>query len=172
MDAITALSQALQFSHGQLAGTIQGVTDDQANFQMPGEANSIAAAYIHLLTSEDGITHGILQGKPPLFATTFAGKTGASEPPPAPGPTGWQEWAKRVRIDMSAAGEYARAVHAACQGFVASLSPGDLDRQIEIQGLGKQSLNWGVGLLIAHANNHLGEIAAAKGAQNLRGYPF
>ena len=38
--------------------------------------------------------------------------------------------------------------------------------------VGRQTLNWMIGEVGAHANNHIGEISTVKGLQALKGYPF
>ena len=138
--------------------------------------NPAGALYAHAVVAEDGVINGMLKGSAPLFASTWAGKTGLSEPMPMPGPD-WEkygEWAQSVRLDLPALKEYAQAVYANTDQYLASLTAGDLDRSIDLSamGLGTQTVGWVIGrLIIGHADNLTGECSALKGLQGLRGYP-
>jgi hypothetical protein len=172
VDAITSLRENIAAAHSLVEGTMEGLTADQAHWQPPGRAHSIAALYTHIVAGEDGIVHGMLLNRPPLAATSWAGKTGLSEAPPQEFGD-WSEWARKVRADLPALREYAQAVYAATDAYVASLKPEDLDGKREwFPGVGSQTLNWMIGELALHANIHGGEISALKGLQGLQGYPF
>src|SRR5713101_2962239 len=95
-------------------GTIEGVTDEQLHWMPAGTAHNIASTYAHLVLSEDMVVNGMIAGKPPLAATTWAGKIGLSEMPPqgSEGPTDWSAWAKTVKVDLPKLREYAKAVYA------------------------------------------------------------
>jgi hypothetical protein len=176
MNSIALLREQLQSAHGYLEGTMADVADEQLHWTPPGRANSVGASYAHLVTSEDMIVHGMMQGVAPLFAVAWAGRTGLSEPMPTPGP-GWEqygEWARRVRVEIGALRQYAQAVYEASDTYLAGLSEADLDRTFDLSavGLGQRTLGWMIGrLLIGHADNLCGEIAALKGCQGLQGYP-
>lgn len=174
MDAITSLREGFGFTHMVVEGTMEGVTDEQAHWQPSGLAHSISSTYAHLVLGEDNVVHGMIQGTAPLSATTWDGKTGISEMPPARSEAegNWDKWATSVRIDIAALREYAKAVYAATDAYLSSLTPEDLDRQIQAFGPDKQSINWMLMLVASHASNHIGEISAIKGIQGLRGYPF
>jgi len=68
--------------HEFLEGTIAGVTSEQGGWKPQGLANSIGANYGHVVFAEDGGDQRCVRGGAPLMASGFAGKTGASEPPP------------------------------------------------------------------------------------------
>ena len=174
MDAIASLREGIGVSHWTLEQCLEGVTPEQAHWQPQGLAHSVAASYAHLALSEDGIVHGMLQGKAPLSATAWA-KTGISVPPPDPTKleADWGQWAKTVKVDLPALRQYAQDVYAATDAYLASLKPEDLDRKIEAMAMGQQSLNYVIStILVAHPHEHAGEIAAVKGLQGLKGYPF
>jgi hypothetical protein len=92
-----------------------------------------------------------------------------SEPPPENPP--WDEWAGRVQVDLPSLRQYAQAVYASTDAYLASLSPADLDAAFQgfvgLETLG--SFLTGLGL---HAGWHTGEISAIKGVQGNKGYPF
>ena len=67
--------------------------------------------------------------------------------------------------------DYAAAVGAATDNYIATLTTKELDRLVPIMGQ-----EWPVAdvlaLLVVHASGHLGEIAALKGIQGVKGLPF
>jgi hypothetical protein len=69
--------------------------------------------------------------------------------------------------------EYAKAVYAATDAYVAGLGPADLERKVDTGFVGEQTVGFVVGnILVWHVAEHNGEIAALKGAQGLKGLPF
>ena len=94
MDAIASIKEQLSFGRFILKGTTEVTTQDQAHWMPAGNAHSIAATYAHLILSEDGLINGMLQGKQPLAATSWAGKTGVDSMPPqgSEGIADWSEW--------------------------------------------------------------------------------
>src|SRR5205823_2210564 len=108
---------------------------------------------------------------------TWAGRTGLSEPMPGPGPewAGYAAWTRRVKIDLPALRQYAQAVAAETDAWLAALDDADLDRPMDLSGLGlgQHTLATAAALLIAnHLGTETGEIAVLKGLQGARGYPF
>jgi hypothetical protein len=177
MDSITLLREQLQTAHQFMEGTMADVTPEQARWLPPGTANPLGASYLHAVTSEDGILHGILQQRPPLAAGEWADRTGGSEPMPLPGPQ-WEAygpWARRVQVDLPEAKAYAQAVYAASAAYLARLTPDQLDatRDLSILSLGQVSVGWIIStLLIGHMHDLMGEISCLKGLQGAKGYPF
>ena len=127
--------------------------------------------------------NALLRGGAPLFATTWDGRVGVGECMPLPpvwpdfnGP-GWEEyarWPRRVRFSLTTLRRYAQAVYAASEGYLATLSPADLDRAVDVSwsGQGQATVGWVVSrLLVGHIDNVCGEISCLKGLQGARGYP-
>jgi hypothetical protein len=78
-----------------------------------------------------------------------------------------------VKIDLGQAQEYAKAVYKNTDEYVASLSPDDLDREIDMPGFPKMSAGGWIALAaVVHPSNHIGEISAMKGIKGGKGYPF
>jgi len=80
-----------------------------------------------------------------------------------------------LRVDLPAAREYAKAVYANSDQYLASLTPDDLDTPIDLAGVGGSKVTLGHVLsrsVVAHADNIAGEISCLKGLQGLQGYPF
>jgi hypothetical protein len=160
-----------------LEGTMADVTQQQAEYVPPGIANPLGATYAHVVCSEDMIVQGMFRQVQPLGASDWAARTGLSEPMPMPGP-GWAEyqpWTRRVKIDLAQLRAYAQAVAEQTDTWIAGLSDADLDRPIDLSGvgLGQHTLGSAIGLLVAnHLGTETGEIAVLKGIQGARGYPM
>src|SRR5438552_943919 len=168
MDAITLLRSQLQTAHQFMEGTMADATQEQADWQPPGVANPLGASYAHVVIAEDGVINGVLQQRPPLAATTWAGKIGVSEPMPSPGPewTHYGGWTRRVHTDLAALRAYAQEVYANTDAYVASLTPDDLDRPLDLSGIGmgKVNLGWALSnLVLGHIHDLMGEISCMKG---------
>jgi hypothetical protein len=159
--------------HGWLEPTMQGVTAEQAHWQAPGgRAAPIGAQYAHYIIAIDFLFLGFVRGGTPLAASAFAGKTGLSEPYPMEGD--WNEWARKVHVDLDALRQYAQAAYAAQDDQLAALTDDDLATPIDMTplGLGQQTIGSFLTTLLIHAGAHAGEISATKGLQSLQGYPF
>jgi DinB superfamily len=177
--AVAFIREGARLGHWLLDGTMADVSDAQAHFTPPGRANPIGATFAHLVCSEDMIVNGMLQQHPPLAASSHADKLGLSEPMPTPGSADWSEayaaWTRRVRVDLPALTAYAQAVYGATDAYIASLSDMDLDRELDLSGVGfgTQKLGWVLNFLVLnHIGTETGEISALKGIQGAKGYPF
>lgn len=171
MDAIGTHRAALKWAGELLEMVMADVTQEQADWQPPGTANPLGAQYAHAICSADAVIHTVLQGKLPLFQSSWAGKTGIS----APQMNATPEWARSVQVDLAAMRPYAQAVYAAGDACLASLTADDLQREHDFSeaGLGVHSTDWILSaLVVAHMNNMAGEISCLKGLQGAKGYPF
>ncbi len=164
-------------ARGVLDGTMADVTQAQADYLPPGVANPLGATYAHVVLTEDMVIQGMFRGAPPLFASSWADRTGLSEPSPMPGPD-WPQyagWTRRVKVDLPRFREYAAAVAAETDGWLASLSDDDLQRGVDLgqAGFGQHTLASAIALLLVnHLGTETGEISVLKGLQGARGYPF
>jgi hypothetical protein len=155
-----------------LEGTAGDVTAEQARWLPPGKALPLGAHYAHVVLSEDMVINGMLQDSPPLAATTWAGRTGVSALPPEG--FEWSQWAKEVQVDLPALRQYAQAVYANTDEYLASLSDDDLNRPLDMSavGAGQQTLGWMINIMLEHVANHCGELSCLKGLQGAKGYPM
>jgi len=177
---IAFFMEELQAAHQTLEGTILGVTQEQAHWHPPGIAHPVGATYAHVILSEDATINGMFKGQAPLFAGGWVGQTGVSEPPPMlnpqkPGFPEWSEWGGRVRVDLEKLRQYAKAVYAASEAYLLSLSDGDLSRPIDLSvlGLGQSTFRYVlINGIMGNALTHCGEISCLKGWQSGRGYLF
>lgn len=173
MDAMQLLRMQAQTTHGWLENTLGDVTEEQAHQMPAGRANSVAVSYAHAVVSEDMIVNGMLRGQPPLMATSWAGKTGLNEMMPSPGPewVNYFDWTRRAHADLAQLRQYAQAVYANTDEWLATVKPEDLDREVEIPGLGKQNLGWAISVLVVgHMHDLTGEVSAIKGTLPMTGY--
>jgi hypothetical protein len=177
---VSLFREQIQAAHQLVEGTIANVTPEQAHWSPPGIAVPLGASYAHIVISEDGTVSGLLKGAAPLFASSWAGKVGVSELPPMMNPEkvgfpDWSGWSRRVRVDLAALQQYAKAVYAATDGYLASLTDKDLSRSVDLSalGLGKSSVSYIlINGILGNAFSHGGEISCLKGLQGVRGYPF
>ena len=174
---VELLGRIVRDARQVLDGTMADVTQAQMDFIPPGIANPLGATYAHVICSEDMVVQGMFRQAAPLFASSWAGRTGLSEPMPVPGPDwpNYRPWTRRVKVDLAALRTYALAVAAETDGWLAGLSDSDLDRPMDLTGAGLGQHNWAsaIALLIAnHLGTETGEIAVLKGIQGARGYPI
>ena len=171
MTAIATHRTALKWATELLEMTMADVTPEQAHWQPAGAANPVGATYAHAICGLDGVVNGLLRGAAPLFAGSWAGKTGVSDPQMISTP----EWARSVRLDMTAARTYAQAAYVDADTYVAGLSEADLARELDLSAVGfdTRTLDWCLSALVTgHLNNMAGEISCLKGIQGAKGYPF
>ncbi len=169
--------ELLQYGVGNAFGILSQVTGDltqeQADWTPPGIANPIGASYWHAISSADEIINGWGQGEAPLHQREGWRERVLTVAAPEPERGGdYLAYFRAIRVDLAALNEYAEAVAGAAQGWLASLAPEDLERQMETP-IGELSLAQLVEtFVIWHINAHCGEIAALKGCQGVKGYPF
>jgi len=179
-DIISWLRELVKNVNELLEATMADVTAEQAHWVPPGVAMPIGAHYAHVVLSQDGAVNGMLKGGVPLFAAAWAARTGVSELQPAPDPGNpgfpdWSGWSRKLKVDLAATRKYAKAVYAASDGFLASLSPGDLERPVDLTavGLGKSTMGDVIhNGIVGNGFTHCGEISCLKGLQGKRGYPI
>src|SRR3569833_89231 len=174
---VELLRRIIRDSRQVLEATMADVTQAQADYIPPGIANPLGATYAQGVCSEDMVVQGMLRQVAPLFARSWAERTGLSEPMPMPGPD-WPTygpWTRRVKVDLAALRTYAQAVAAETDSWIAGLSDADLDQPLDLTqaGLGQHTLASAIALLVGHhIGTETGEIAVLKGLQGARGYPM
>lgn len=169
------LLNQLKAAHIALEQTMEGVTDEVAHFMPPGTANPIAGTYAHVVFSEDMFIHSFLMKTQPLFETEFKDKTGASEVQPMDWQVAYPKWLKEVKLDVEKFREYAKAVYAASEEYIATLTDADLDKDVDMSAFGmgtRKTSDLIANLISGHAYPIMGEISVLKGIQGLKGYPF
>lgn len=169
------LLNQLKTAHSTLEQTMDGVTDEVANYMPPGKANPIAGTYAHLVFSEDFFVQGLLRKKQSLEETAFKDKTGASTVQPTDWEVEYPKWLREVKIDVKQFRAYAKAVFAESEAYVATLTDEDLEKEVDLSALGmgtRKVHDFIANLISGHAYPIMGEISVLKGIQGLKGYPF
>jgi hypothetical protein len=148
---------------------LRNTTDEQLNWIPPGIANPIRASLVHLLTSEDRVIHVVLQGKPMVWESGDWGEQIGLAAHPGYGP-GWDD-AKSTTLRLAPLLDYAAAVGAAADEYIARLTPEELERTVPYLG-DERPVRDVLAMMVVHASAHAGEIAALKGIQGVKGLPF
>jgi hypothetical protein len=174
--ALQLLKDELKNARETFEGTVSDIKEEHVQANPGGKAFPIGATYAHLIFSEDVIVHSMIQGKTPLFETSFKDKTGASKPMP-PMDANWSDandkWSKSVIIDLNQLREYQKAVFAATDEYVNNLKDEDLEKEIDLGSWGKPTVaHLLYSYIIGHTNSLAGEISALKGVQGEKGYAF
>ena len=77
-----------------------------------------------------------------------------------------------LTVDLVAFREYAKAVAAATDDFLANATDQEMNKEVD-SPVGKQPfITYFANLGLTHIAGHWGEIAALKGVQGLKGLPF
>jgi len=169
--------ELLQYSLGNALEILDQVTNDlsqeMADWAPPGIANPIGATWWHTLSSTDYIVHQWCRGQAPLTECAGWWEKVLTVSAPEPGDGGdYLAYFRTIRTGLPALREYAQAVTEALQGWLATLTPEDLERKVE-GPIGELTLGQMLeAFVIWHINAHCGEISALKGCQGARGYPF
>jgi hypothetical protein len=160
----------LNFWHPILDGMVSECDTEALGKDLPGSTvTSIGSVYAHIVLSEDGIINGLCQGKPTVYE---AGGWRDKVSIPFDGTTLSPDWAKGLKLDLPPFREYAQAVYANTDAYIANLPDAELEKKVQTP-IGEQTVEWAlVALLATHLPQHTGEIAALKGVQGLKGLPF
>lgn len=162
---------ASQFAKGQLEQVFglvnlaaDGMDNSQYNHDPVGTCNSVAKSHVHALSSGDFFVLQLVKGGPMVWPE-FALKHGLPGNP--------QEiFGYAGDLSVETVKEYGAQVQKAVLDYVATLSEADMDREIETQFFGKQSVGWLLQLLAMHSAGHAGDMSSVKGMQGLKGLPF
>jgi hypothetical protein len=193
---LTHYSLGLAFEH--LEHIVSDLSQEQADWLPPGNANPIGSLYWHIIGYCDQAVHewcmepfvdltieewfeakhakrDLDMGQAPLrHSAGWQEKVVLALPPENLEDPYWDVRAVRegLRVDLPALHDYARATAQTLQGWVASLTPEDLERTIPTP-VGDYNLGPFLEFFVIwHINVHCGEISARKGCQGLKGYPW
>jgi hypothetical protein len=173
LSPIEILSSQLKEAHEGFLATLEGTTDEQANFQPQGKALSIAAIWTHLIESEDMFLSAI-SGQPTIESTGSPDKFGFSAPQPM---ENWAEeypkWAHQVKVHVAPLTNFTKQVFEASEKFIAGLTPEKLEQTKDLGSMGSPTIEHIVSAyMIGHCYSITGEVSAIKGVQGLKGYPW
>lgn len=173
MSAKNFIIQSLQSLHGQLTDATADLSEAQINWWASEGGNPIAFMIWHFARTEDNLIQFALQRKPTIWMDQgFAERFGLDARAQGTGMSA--EDAAKVRLPGGEAFlPYLKAVFQATEEFIAGQSDEDLEREIELRGLGKTSIQGIAGnTLMTHGYGHLGEIWYVRGLQGLKGSPI
>lgn len=165
MDILEEFRWQAENGFAWLESIVRDVTSEQALWQPPGCANSIAATYAHIVRNADEDLNQRLFRRPRLNEGVWKGRTGL--------PGDGNEFEAGSEIDWEALRAYGRAVAAFVLETVAAMNefdltvPADLSTPDIARWDGRDIVRLTVG---HHLRMHGGEIACLKGLQGERGY--
>jgi hypothetical protein len=173
MNTVELLQFSLANAFNVLGQVTAGLTQEQADWQPPGIANPIGGTYWHALTSVDHIVHKWCVGEQTISERDGWADRALTVSAPEPEHGGdYLDYLRAIRIDIPAVNDYASVLSDAVQGWLGSLAPEDLAREVETP-VGALSLAQLLEtFVIWHVNAHCGEIAALKGCLGAKGYPW
>jgi hypothetical protein len=149
---------------GLLNMAADGMDDKQYNLDAPGTCNAAAKSHVHALTAFDFFVLNKGKGSEmlwPAFGTNIGLPANPTE-----------IWSYAGTISGADIKEFASQIQKATLDYIATLSDADLDREVDTQFFGKQSLAYVLQLAAMHAAGHAGDVAAVKGMQGLKGLRF
>lgn len=168
--AVTMLRAQFAQTKEILEGTMAGVTSEVAHKDVGGTVGTIAANLAHVISGMDAFLLSTLSGNPPMLATSHADKHGMSEPQPQGEEAAG--WYKSVQVDLEALHQYGLDVFQAVDEHLATMSDAGLEETVDMGSFGEQTRSWLCNIMLWNNSAHTGEIAAIKGMQGLKGYPF
>jgi DinB superfamily len=171
MDTADFVNEDLKWAHELFRMTIADITPQLAGWIPPGIANPLGATYAHAVCTEDAVFQIFIKGNSPLFLSTWAERTGISEPRMRAD----LEWARDLKVDLALLKHYRDAVFSKTEAYLETVSGDELIRQLDLSkyGFGERTVAWIFqALVIGHLNNMTGEISCLKGLQGAVGYPF
>lgn len=169
MDARTTLRQQMESLHGTLEAAIGDCAPETVAKKLPGaKINSIGAIYAHTIFGEDGLLNGLIRGSAPVyFAGGWADKIGLEMPQGSMEP----DW--EITLDLDVFRQYAAAVYAATDEYLANASDADFEKVVDAGFAPAMPVQSFVANILAwHVATHQGEISALKGVQGLEGLVF
>ncbi len=175
MDTLTSLRGQLGQAHEIIEQAVAGLTPEQLHHRGEGSTiQSIGGIYAHMVTSEDYLLN-VMVREQPTFVFESGGwleKTGFN--PGSDGRLSEKTSAAAREANFGALREYAQAVYAETDAWLATLSEADLERPIHVAWLGADMpLGQFLGTVIVwHAIHHGGEICALIGVQGGQGLAF
>lgn len=164
MNGVEYAKKQLEQAFGLVNMCVDGMDDAQFNFNPGGTGNSPSKSAMHIAASIDFFVNGSLKGEAMTWPDV-AKRYGLPE-------NSLQVWKFEGQVPVAPIKEYLRDVQKSTLAFVDTLTDADLDREIETQFFGKQTLAFFLQLGANHSVGHAGDIAAVKGMQGLKGLPF
>jgi hypothetical protein len=168
MNGVASIKETLGLARQYLDAAIQETDAATLTRRLPGATiGPIGEIYGHTIGNEDWAFNQLIQGKEQLLKSSgWAAKLGLD--PNASD----HDWGSVAQDHLAELQEYGKAVSAATDAFLDSLSDADLDRPIDFFGR-RESMGWVIAdTVLVHVAFHSGEIASLKGVMGLKGLPW
>jgi hypothetical protein len=168
MNGVASIKETLGLARQYLEAAVQETDAATLARRLPGATiGSIGEIYGHTIGNEDWAFSQLIQGKEQLLVSGgWATKLGLD---PAGQEHDWDAVAQNHLAELQA---YGKAVFAATDAFLDSISDADLDRPIDFFGR-KETMGWVIAdTVLVHVAFHSGEIASLKGVMGLKGLPW
>jgi uncharacterized damage-inducible protein DinB len=170
LDAITILRAQLKNVHDLIEFAMNDLSFEQLHHRHDGSTiSSIATIYVHVVQGEDALMNKLVREQPMLHE-----REGWQEQVGF----GYEQYLDKIAEAVSgnsldAFRDYAQAVYAETDAYLATLSEADLDRPVTFGPMG----DFPLGIFLAnfvswHMHQHAGEICALKGCLGGQGLPF
>jgi hypothetical protein len=168
MNATAYLKTQIDSMRYLLDSALKSLTDEQITWTPPGTLSSIGVIWLHTIAAEDAFI-SILAGQPKLWDTKGWAETFGLEKPPNIGED-WDVY-EQGNLTVENLVAYTQDVQKQTDNHLAAITDDVLDEEIKFftESDPKASV-WA--LLVSHALEHAGEIAAIKGMQEVKGLPF
>lgn len=166
MSTVDYIRRSLAFAHRALADACTG-TDEQLHFVPDHGSHSIAWCLWHTARVEDLIINARCRQAPQVWTEQWAERIGL--PFEGMGTGMSDDEAQQLRIkDMDAFRQYQQAVWEQTEGYLASMTDEDLEREIPTRDGGTETVGQGISLhMLGHFNGHRGEINTLRGMQGM-----
>lgn len=176
LTALDLLKEELKSARETFEGTVSDIKKEHLHKDPGGTALPLAAAYAHLVLSEDLVLTQFIKGTVPLFETTWKDKTGVSALMP-PMDENWNDahlkWAKSLKLDLTQFKKYEKAVYAQTENYISSITNEDLEKEIDLGAWGTKKVYFLLSVyVVGHIANLAGELSAIKGVFGSKGYQF
>ncbi len=173
MNTVELVSYALDNALNVFNLVVVDLTQEQADWTPPGLANPIGATYWHTISSLDDLVHRWISGQEALYLKDGWQERVLIVAPPEPGHgEDYLATMQAMRVDLAGLHQYTQVVAEAVRRWLASLTPEELDREMDTfvgtLTVGALLERFGVW----HVTAHCGEISALKGCLGAKGYPF
>jgi|CXWL01.1.fsa_nt_gi hypothetical protein len=182
MSAGTAIKKNLTFWHWYPELLVEGLTPEQLRWQPEQHDTSIIFALWHAYRAEDELLHGMVMGRPSVFASqNWASRLPVEKTGATPFGNGLsRQQIGEIDLDVQEVMAYARAVGESEIEYLDSISDEEAAAEVRLPFF--TGVYPGVDVLskietiaffaIGHTSEHLGEVQMVKGLMGLKGAPL
>ena len=169
MEGKESLRQQFKTMHQSLAMTTADCTPEVLEKKDDGwTITKIGSLYAHIVLAEDMMLGGMGKGgELVLKSDGWEEKLGVDA-----ASAHQDENLAGLKIDLDLFREYAKAVGAATDDFLANATDEQLNKKVDFAGGKQPFITFFANIGVTHVAGHWGEIAALKGVQGLKGLPF